>query len=136
MSGARAIAAPTAAALVLLLAMVRLVWGFHTGDLSFEGAFVTLALGLIGTPTAYMIGRDGLAWFPWRYAAQKVLLTIPLLWGVVTLLFFLIELSPACFVTSYATSPEMFPQFSSRTRGSLFSYRPNNPPSCAVPSYM
>ncbi len=37
---------------------------------------------------------SALSWFPWRYAARKLLLAIPLLWGVVTLLFFLIELSP------------------------------------------
>ncbi len=89
--------------MVLLLAMVRLVWGFNSGDLSFEGAFVTLGLGLVGAPTAYMIGRDGLSWFPWKYAGRKLVLTIPLLWGVVTLLFFLIELSPGDVADKFFT---------------------------------
>ncbi|MFT4624701.1 MAG: peptide/nickel transport system permease protein [Myxococcota bacterium] len=46
---------------------------------------------------------------PWQYIAKKLLLTIPLLWGVVTLTFVLVELSPGTIVDKFVT-PETTPE--------------------------
>ncbi len=44
-----------------------------------------------------------------RYIARKLLLVLPLLWGVVTLIFILIELSPGDVVSKFIT-PETTPE--------------------------
>lgn len=44
------------------------------------------------------------------YAARRALLAIPLLWGVVTLIFVLVELSPGTYADKFI-SPEMAPAF-------------------------
>lgn len=50
-----------------------------------------------------------------RYAARKLLLAIPLLWGVITVLFVLVELSPGTYADKYI-SPEMPPTMAAMVR--------------------
>jgi peptide/nickel transport system permease protein len=50
-----------------------------------------------------------------RYAARKLALAIPLLWGVVTVLFLLVELSPGTYADKYV-SAEMPPAISAMVR--------------------
>ncbi|MBA2322425.1 MAG: ABC transporter permease [Deltaproteobacteria bacterium] len=50
-----------------------------------------------------------------RYAARKVLLALPLLWGVITVLFLLVELSPGTYADKYL-NPAMSPEVAEMVR--------------------
>jgi len=50
-----------------------------------------------------------LARIPWKYALRRALTALPLVWGVVTLIFLLVELSPGTVVDKFLT-PETPPE--------------------------